>query len=127
MRRVEKTERVERGGEKRRGKKKKGGKGVLGNCGYFWFLFDCVFSLHPFLPPFFQSTMPPHSITTLSLTPPQSTPHHTMAHTTRHATTRVCCGVCCLRVSVCPLFPHSTQTTPRHPITPSTIHDATNT
>ena len=72
--------------------------------------------------------MPPHSITTLSLTPPQSTPRHT-----QHATQpRVCavvfvvCVSLSLCVAVCPLFPHSTQTTPRHPITTSTTHGAAN-
>ena len=132
MRSVEKKERVERGREKKKGKKEKGGKGVLGNCGCFWFLIDCVFSLHPFLSPLFQSTMPPHSITTLSLTPTtvHTTPHHGTHNTPHnHACVLWCllfaCRCLCVSLSA-RSFLTQHKTTPRHPIPLSTTHGTTN-
>ena len=116
--------------EKKKGKKRKGGKGFWGIVGVFGFLFDCVFSLHPFLPPPFSI----HHATTLhhhALTHPttvHTTPWHTQ-HATQprvRAVVFVVCVSLSLRVAVCPLFPHSTQTTPRYPITQSTTHGATN-
>ena len=115
--------------EKKKGKKEKGGKGFWGIVGVFGFLIDCVFSLHPFCPPFSI-----HHATTLhhhALTHP-TTVHTTPRHTQHATQPRVCavmfvvCVSLSLCVAVCPLFPHSTQTTPRHPITLSTTHDTTN-
>ena len=82
------------------------------------FCLTVCFHTIPFCPPFFQSTMP-HSIITLSLTTPQSTPHPTMAHNTprNHACVLwrlLFCVSLSLCVAVCPLFPHSTK--PRHAI-----------
>ena len=115
---------------KKEGEKRKGGKGFWGIVGVFGFLFDCVFSLHPFLPPFFNP--PCHHTPSPRSHSPHHSSHHTTSWHTQHATQpRVCavvfvCVSLSLCVAVCPLFPHSTQTTPRHPITPSTTHDTTN-
>ena len=117
---------------KKEGEKRKGGKGVLGNCGCFWFfcLTVCFHSI-PFCPPFFNP--PCHHTPSPRSHSPHHSPHHTTPWHTQHATQpRVCavvfvvCVSLSLCVAVCPLFPHSTQTTPRHPITLSTTHDATN-
>ena len=83
----------------------------------FLFLFDCVFHFIPFLP-LFQSTTPPHSITTLSLTPPQSTPHHCTHNTPRnHACVLWCllfaCRCFCVSLSARSFL---TQPKPRHAI-----------
>ena len=105
--------------EKKEGEKRKGGKGVLGNCGCFWFfcLTVCFHSI-PFCPPFFNP--PCHHTPSPRSHSPHHSPHHTMAHTTRHATTRVCCGVCCLRVAVfvCRCLPALSSLNPNH-ATPS--------
>ena len=122
----------ERESGKRRGKKKgkkKGGKGFWGIVGVFGFLIDCVFSLHPFLSPFFNP--PCHHTPSPRSHSPHHVPHHpTITHNTTQP--RVCavvfvvCVSLSLCVAVCLLFPHSTQTTPRHPITLSTTHGTTN-
>ena len=76
----------------------------------------CFHSI-PFAP-LFQSTMPPHSITTLSLTPPQPTPHHGTHNTPRnHACVLWCllfaCRCLCVSLSARSFL---TQPKPRHAI-----------
>ena len=116
--------------EKKKGEKRKGGKGVLGNCGCFWFfcLTVCFHSI-PFCPPFFNP--PCHHTPSPRSHSPHSThsPHHGTHNTPRNhvcAMVFVVCMSLSLCVAVCLLFPHSTQTTPPHPITLSTTHSATN-
>ena len=114
--------------EKKEGKKKGGERGF----GELWvFLVFCLtvcFHSIPFCPPFSI-----HHATTLhhhALTHP-TTVHTTPWHTQHATQPRVCavvfvvCVSLSLCVAVCLFFPHSTQTTPRHPITLST-RDATN-
>ena len=92
----------------------------MGNCGCFWFLFDCVFSLHPFLPLFSI-----HHATTLhhrALTHPTTV--HTIPWHTQHATQpRVCAVVSvCVSLSACSFL---TQPKPRHAIqSPKPPHTA---
>ena len=98
--------------EKKKGKKKRGERGF----GELWvFLVFCLtvcFHSIPFAP-LFQSTMPPHSITTLSLTPPQSTPHNG----THNAPRNHACVLWCL-LFACRCLPALSSLNPNH-ATPS--------
>ena len=99
-------------GKKRRGKKRKRGeRGFWGIVGVFGFLFDCVFSLHPFLPPFFNPPChhapSPHSHSPITL--------HTTSWHTQHATQpRVCAVVfvVCVSLSARSFLTQPTHATP---------------